>query len=201
MSLRDFQQFARTQIQILTTSETDYEFDCADFALFIIVKYYEYKDVPLDITIGKQTISSGSDDYDDFDQYYEKVRKQVGASTLNSDALTHSIPRELSGDGDLLTSEGHTMVLYPSQPLDEGKEIAVAQSSGAYYGKGDDRNYNSGPPEVKQHSSKMLSWNTKRWNMLTGIQTDNSSTQKIETLKIDQISQSTVEPELKPSSK
>ena len=133
MSITSYRSFVRSQIQILTSEESSLQFDCADFAFYLMAKYFEYMQVNLTIQTGSQVISSGDLRFNSFEEFYDYAKYRVVNSAYIYNYLSYEIPQEENTYGDLFAETWHTMVHTPT-----GNEVfprtTLTYSSGGDYG-------------------------------------------------------------------
>src|SRR5690606_7291848 len=178
MSLSDFGATVKNEIiPIAIKRQEELQFDCNDLALFVVMKYFEIKEVEFSVTVsdqlGKRTYSSSDPKYKDFDEFYGVVRLQIGSEYTQKKLSFHVSPEEAVA-GDIIVSDYHTNVYLG--PADKPGNANTIKASGMYYGKGHPDNTFT-PLEYGDYYefndiSKGKLFELKRWNMMSDVPRD-----------------------------
>jgi len=192
MSLNSYQQFAKAQLNILTSSQSSKKFDCADLAFYLMAKYFEYMKVDLDLKIGNKTITSGDKKYSSFDDFYEEAKLLVGSNYITSD-LSFRIKRSEAKNGDLFTIPGHIMLNNP-QGTEIGKQVTIAESSGSDFGPDNPNTETKAPWNTTFNS--LSGADTRRFNFLKDLPAQ-QEIKTISSMAIKPLSVNIALPELK----
>lgn len=177
MSLEDFDQTVREVIIPLAIKRHDeLQFDCNDLALFILMKYFELKQVEFEIKIGSKTYSSNDEKYEEgeFDKFFNDIR-----FSINSKITKNELSTELSGlddavAGDIYVKEptgdeplGHTIVFTSRSEYHKDEFNKISASGSAEEGN------ISVLPFLKEgtawYSSSSKNFELKRWNIISGL--------------------------------
>jgi len=163
-SLSEFREFAKSQIKILTAKDCKYESDCANFVIYVVLKYAEHKEIDISFVdyLGR-TQKASDEKYKDYStqEFYDEIKGLLTASDIQSDANTYLLDDSEVEYADVLVNGSHSGY-YDSE---DEKYVYVNQSTGHEV---DDGNYSVNQPKSKVKWLKgggIDMFMRKQWNM------------------------------------
>ena len=167
MSQEGYSQFVqRTAVEMTSAKDVEEnQFDCADFCITLLAKYYKEKGVRFKHKIGNKVIDSNDPKYKGetaWPDFVEDLKLNASASNLRNSGVSTKVLKKDMRAGDMLNSGGHVAYYLG---LDDG-DVKVVQSSGQYFGKGNEKN-DIQLPFIRWYGTQ---WATGyRWDFLSDL--------------------------------
>jgi RHS repeat-associated protein len=178
MSLLDYNDFSNTLLKKVDAGDlNNYQFDCADLALFNLVRYFEEKGVRLELSVtdaNGRTLRFDSDNErytgKGSDGFFEHVRLSVGAKQVYQ--LSFSINHDDMVSGDLYVLGGEnayhvTLEFNAIKPNNEAEGHGVIRASGEFHGYNDENNKID--PIRSDYFNDYSNNQARRWNLLQNV--------------------------------
>jgi hypothetical protein len=179
MSLTDFQRFATTEIQKLTASDNTMKFDCNDFAVYILLRYFQERQVEIEFTVMANentsvTYNSSDTKYaeGDFTSFFNNVK-----GGLNQDIVKNSkygikyaenININEAGAGDMLNTNRHTEVFF--KPVEGSLDLIwIAYGSGRDFGDDNPNTVTNFPVTAQKSILNLTGTSVQRWSVINSL--------------------------------
>ncbi len=196
-SLSEFREFAKTQFEVLTSEDCKYKSDCANFVLYVYLKYAQYKGIDVGVVGYDGVKRSASDEKyknyltdfgeeEAFERFYNDLKYRVGAADIYDDVNTYVLDDSERKYGDILVNSTHAMYF-----VSEDKRINVVQSTGKELRDTEHENYSVSKPYYQSWQTDYVNYYfySKQWNMFenTDLRKQEVSYERFESLPAKQI--------------